>query len=121
MNWTVGQWNTVLLPDKTKFKFVDSVGLRRVRRPVRCILNPKYCSGTVKHGGGNIMVRGCFSRESVRPLHKIDGIMNKQMHKNIFLEKMLSHPRNKGMQWLAQSPNFNAIENLWEIVNTKVN
>ena len=95
LNWTVEQWNTVLFPDETKFNSVDPNGIRTVQRPGSSRINPKYCSGIVKHGGGKIMVRDCFSGESLRPLHKIGGIMDKQMYKNILLEKMLPHLRDK--------------------------
>ena len=69
--------------------------MRRARRPVSSRLCTKHDCGTIKYGGGNVVARCCFFGESLGPLHEIDGIMDKQMYKNILLEKMLPHPRDK--------------------------
>ena len=33
---------------------------------------------SVKHGGGNVMVWGCFGAGKVRDLYKVKGILNKE-------------------------------------------
>jgi hypothetical protein len=38
--------------------------------------NEKYIVPTVKHGGGNVMLWGCFSHHGVGPSQFIDGNMD---------------------------------------------
>ena len=39
----------------------------------------KYTIPTVKHGGGSIMLWGCFAVGGTGALHKIDGIMRRKI------------------------------------------
>ena len=122
-----------------------------MRRPKGERLNPMYCKVTVKHGGGGIMVWGCFSGKGMGPIHHIDGIMDRFMYRDILQNLMLPYAENEMplqyrfqqdnepkrtskickewlqnnriqvLNWLAQSPDLKPIENLWEIVNMKIN
>ena len=38
---------------------------------------------TVKHGGGSVMVRGCFSTVGVRELIKVENTIRKEDYKQI--------------------------------------
>ena len=38
---------------------------------------------TVKHGGGSIMLWGCFAAGGIHALHKIDGVLRKENYVNI--------------------------------------
>src|SRR4029434_5823968 len=38
---------------------------------------------TVEHGGGNIMLLGCFSAKGTGRLHRIEGTMNGAMYRGI--------------------------------------
>ena len=44
---------------------------------------------TIKHGGGNIMVWGCFGGGQVESIAKIDGKMTKQVYLKILKEHVL--------------------------------
>ena len=51
--------------------------------------NPKNTIPTVKHGGGNLMLWGCFSAKGTGWLHRIKGRMNGAMYRDIFGDNLL--------------------------------
>lgn len=150
LNWTVREWKKVLFSDETKINMVNSDGKRYVRRPINHAFDYKYTRSIVKHGGGNIKVWGCFSGCGVGPVRKIEGIMDQFQYKNILEETMipytddhlpvtwifqhdndpkhtarsvksfLSEQRVTMLDWPANSPDLNPIENLWYVVKKKV-
>lgn len=89
--WTANDWKKVLWSDESKFNMVASDGKGYVRRPVNKRFDPKYTKGTVKFGGGNIMVWGCFSWHGLGPLHRIVGRMDQIQYRELLLATMLPY------------------------------
>ena len=143
MGWPSSKWRNILWSDKTKIKLFGSDALKKyVRRPKRKEYDPRYTVKTVKHGGGNNKIWGCFSYYGVGPLFWIKENMNKEIYLNILQDVMLpfaeenlpliwvhqqdNDPKHTAkvvknwfhnekiriLKWPAQSPNINPIENL---------
>lgn len=104
--WTSKEWARVLWSDESKFDMFSSDGIRYVRRPPNKRDDPKYQVPTVKHGGGHVMVWGCFSHSGVGPLVEVKGTMDRFRYCEILQNHMLLHAkRNLARNWIFQQDN----------------
>uniref|UniRef100_A0A8R1E5W8 Tc1-like transposase DDE domain-containing protein n=1 Tax=Caenorhabditis japonica TaxID=281687 RepID=A0A8R1E5W8_CAEJA len=90
----------------TEYLMICTDGVTLVRRPGDKRNDPKYQVPTVKHGGGNVMMWGCFHANGAGSLIRIAGTMESYMYKDILDKEMLSSGRSQmGRGWLFQQDN----------------
>jgi transposase len=76
-------WKSILFTDEKKFEMFNS------KRRIYCWkkkgeeLRNDTIQPTVKHGGGSVMMWGCFLGGSVGDLYRVDGIMRKEDYHSI--------------------------------------
>jgi hypothetical protein len=85
-------WRNVIFTDESKFNLFGSDGRVLVWRQPNTELDVKNTTPTVKHGGGSVMVWGCFSAIGVGKLVFIDGngIMDQHVYREILKKKFES-------------------------------
>lgn len=82
-NWTMEQWKKVLWTDESKFEKFGSNRRQYVRRRAGERVMESCIIPSVKHGGGNVMVWGCFGNNQVGDLVRVEGILEKKQYHRI--------------------------------------
>uniref|UniRef100_A0AAY5KWE3 Tc1-like transposase DDE domain-containing protein n=1 Tax=Esox lucius TaxID=8010 RepID=A0AAY5KWE3_ESOLU len=100
------EWEKVMLSDETKKELFGLNSTRCVWRK-KDEYNPKNTIPTVKHGGGNIILWGCFSAKGTGRLHCIKGRMDGAMYREILANNLLPSVRalKMGRGWVFQHDN----------------
>lgn len=141
---------SIIFSDETKINLYYSDGVVSVWRKAANQIDSSGVMPTIKFGGGSVMVWGCFSYNGVGKLHFIEDIMDGAGYCNILSNNLLSSvnkmklknfifmhdndPKHKSrivkafieennirvLDWPAQSPDMNPIENLWRYVKLEV-
>ncbi len=75
LNDSEENWVKVLWSDETEIELFGINSTRRVWKRRNTAYDPKNTIPTVKYGGGNIMLWGCFSAKGTGQLHRIKGTM----------------------------------------------
>lgn len=91
-------WNEVIFSDESKFNLFGSDGKQIVWRKKNTEFQAKHTKATVKHGGGSVMVWGCFSACGVGNLIFIDGIMDQYYYMDILKKNLHSSAEKMGLQ-----------------------
>lgn len=89
-NWTLEEWKKVLWSDESKFEVFGSRRRVFVRRSAGERTLDQCLVPTVKHGGGSVMVWGCFGGDNIGNICRIQGVMRKEQYRDILENEMLS-------------------------------
>jgi transposase len=95
-NWTVEDWKRIIWSDETKINRIGSDGKQWVWKQVGQGLIDREVQGTVKFGGGNIMVWGCMGWEGVGRLAEVEGKMNADQYVSILEDNLLPSMEESG-------------------------
>uniref|UniRef100_A0A8R1DQK6 HTH_Tnp_Tc3_2 domain-containing protein n=1 Tax=Caenorhabditis japonica TaxID=281687 RepID=A0A8R1DQK6_CAEJA len=106
LSWGPREWANHIWSDESKFKLFGTDGIQWIRRPIGSRYAPQYQCPTVKHGGGSVIVWGCFSDTSMGPLKRIVGTMDRYLYEDILENTVRPWARaNSGRSWMFQQDN----------------
>ena len=105
-NWTTAQWENVFWSDESKFQIFGSNRRVFVRRSKEERASETCTVPTVKHGGGNVMVWGCFGNNKPGYLVRITGKLNKEGYLKILQDAAVPSGLNIiGREFIFQQDN----------------
>ena len=95
--WTLEDWKRVIWSDETKINRLGSDGKQWAWKQVGEGLISREIQGTVKFGGGNIMVWGCMGWEGVGQLAEVEGRMDADQYVAILEDHLLPSIEESGI------------------------
>uniref|UniRef100_A0A8C5Q9A8 Transposase n=1 Tax=Leptobrachium leishanense TaxID=445787 RepID=A0A8C5Q9A8_9ANUR len=100
-------WDSVLWTDETKLELFGPMDQLYVWRRKNKAYEEKNTLPTVKHGGGSIMLWGCFASAGTGKLQRVQGTMNSLQYQEILDDNVMQSVTNLrlGRRWTFQQDN----------------
>ncbi|KAI3363740.1 hypothetical protein L3Q82_001204 [Scortum barcoo] len=100
-------WRNILWTDESKIDLFGRCTARYIWRKNGTAFDKKNIMPTVKHGGGSVMVWGCFAASGPGQLTVIDGIMNSGVYQKILKDNVRPSVRALKLKrsWIMQQDN----------------
>jgi transposase len=96
-HWTVEDWKRVIWSDETKINRIGSDGQEYVWKKKGEGLTSREVKGTVKFGGGSLMVWGCIGWNGVGVLSEVEGRMDAEQYVAILEAGLLQSMEESGI------------------------
>ncbi|KAJ3485389.1 hypothetical protein NLI96_g5008 [Meripilus lineatus] len=87
--WTMEDWKKVVWSDENKINRLGSDRKRYVWKQVGESLSDRLVEGTVKFGGGNLMLWGCMGWEGIGYACRIEGKMDGEFYELILGDELM--------------------------------
>jgi len=102
--WYPRLLGNILWTDKTKVELFGRCVSRYIWHKTNAAFQKKNIIPTVKHGGGSVMVWGCFAASGPGRLAVIDGTMNSALYQKILKENVQPSVRDLKLKrtWVMQ-------------------
>ena len=88
-HWTVDDWKRVVYSDETKINRLGSDGREWVWKKPGKTIEPRHVQGTVKFGGGSIMLWGCMTYDGIGYACRIIDRMNADLYVSILGDELM--------------------------------
>lgn len=98
VNKNMSFWESIIWSNESKFELRNPKRRFRVWCKSTERLQARHLQHTVKHGGGSLMVWGCFSSNAVGNIVKIDGKMTGESYVNILNENLQPSARKMSLR-----------------------
>ena len=122
-DWSVRKWKSVIWSDESRFTIFKNDGPGHVWRTPGTRFNIQNMVPSIKHGGGGVMMWGCFLGKGIGPLVKVDGKMNHRDYIQILETHLLPFINNNhnGRGYLFQDDNapVHTAKNVKKWIKTK--
>jgi transposase len=97
-HWTVEDWRRVVFSDETKINRLGSDGRSWVWKKPGGVLTEQHVQGTVKFGGGSLMIWGCMMAHGVGNACRIDGRMDAELYTRILSDELVQSVEYYGLE-----------------------
>jgi hypothetical protein len=88
----------VIFSDETKINRLGSDGRKWVWKEPNRKITAQHVQGTVKFGGGSLMIWGCMTAKGVGFACRIDGRMDAELYTHILSEEFLDTVEHYGLE-----------------------